>query len=85
MSASPNACASSSGATALMSRWRRNPAAVILPSSANCWMPATLQSTSVIPGFMPPADVAESLLFLASDAAASITGANLVVDRGVVW
>ena len=43
------------------------------------------KSQSVIPGFMPPADVAESLLFLASDAAASITGANLVVDRGVVW
>lgn len=42
------------------------------------------KSTSVIPGFMPPSDVAESVLFLASDAASSITGANLVVDRGVV-
>lgn len=43
------------------------------------------KSQSVIPGFMPPADVAESILFLASDAASSITGSNLVVDRGVVW
>jgi len=28
----------------------------------------------VIPGFMPP-----------TDAASSITGVNLVVDRGVIW
>ncbi|WP_183095111.1 SDR family NAD(P)-dependent oxidoreductase [Nocardioides stalactiti] len=43
------------------------------------------KSQSVMPGFMPPIEVAENLLYLASDAAASVTGANLVVDRGVVW
>jgi meso-butanediol dehydrogenase/(S,S)-butanediol dehydrogenase/diacetyl reductase len=58
-------------------------AAAGLPADANWDLIA--RSTSVIPGFMPPADVAEALLYLASDQAASVTGANLVVDRGVVW
>jgi meso-butanediol dehydrogenase/(S,S)-butanediol dehydrogenase/diacetyl reductase len=58
-------------------------AANSLPADADWTLIA--KSQSVIPGFMPPADVAEAILFLASDAAASITGANLVVDRGVVW
>ncbi len=58
-------------------------AAAGLPATADWNLVA--KSQSVMPGFMPPADVAESLLFLASDAAASVTGANLVVDRGVVW
>lgn len=40
---------------------------------------------SAFPGFMPPSDVCDAVLFLASDNAASITGSNLVVDRGVVW
>jgi meso-butanediol dehydrogenase/(S,S)-butanediol dehydrogenase/diacetyl reductase len=39
----------------------------------------------VIPGMMPPSDVAEALAFLASDAASSITGASLVIDRGTLW
>lgn len=43
------------------------------------------KSQGVIPGFMPPVDIAEAVLFLASDAASSITAANLVVDRGVIW
>lgn len=43
------------------------------------------KSQGAMPGFMPPGDVAEAILFLASDGAASVTGANLVVDRGVVW
>lgn len=44
-----------------------------------------MKSQSAFPGFMPPADVCDSVLFLASDAATSITGSNLVVDRGVVF
>jgi NAD(P)-dependent dehydrogenase (short-subunit alcohol dehydrogenase family) len=33
-------------------------------------------------GFMPPLDIAEAVAYLASDAAASVTGAVLSVDRG---
>lgn len=44
-----------------------------------------MKSTSAFPGFMPPSDVCDAVLFLASDAASSITGSNLVVDRGVVF
>ena len=48
------------------------------------WNLLTSQA-SAFPGFMPPSDVCDAVLFLASDNAASITGSNLVVDRGVVW
>jgi meso-butanediol dehydrogenase/(S,S)-butanediol dehydrogenase/diacetyl reductase len=39
----------------------------------------------VMPGFMPPGDIAEAIAYLASGAAASVTGASLVVDRGTLW
>ncbi|HEX4190507.1 MAG TPA: SDR family oxidoreductase [Marmoricola sp.] len=58
-------------------------AASSLPEDVNWDLIA--KSQSAIPGFMPPADIAEAILFLASDAAASITGSNVVVDRGVIW
>lgn len=54
-----------------------------LPADADWNLVA--RSTSVMPGFIPPPEIAENILFLASDAAKSVTGANLVVDRGVVW
>jgi meso-butanediol dehydrogenase/(S,S)-butanediol dehydrogenase/diacetyl reductase len=44
-----------------------------------------MSQASAFPGFMPPSDVCDAVMFLASDAAVSITGSNLVVDRGVVW
>src|SRR5687768_16448947 len=39
----------------------------------------------VMPGFMPPSDIADALAYLASDAAASVTGSSLIVDRGTLW
>jgi meso-butanediol dehydrogenase/(S,S)-butanediol dehydrogenase/diacetyl reductase len=36
----------------------------------------------LLPGFIPPAQVAEAIAFLASDAATMITGAALVLDGG---
>jgi NAD(P)-dependent dehydrogenase (short-subunit alcohol dehydrogenase family) len=39
----------------------------------------------VLGSFMPPERIAEALAFLASDASASTTGAELVVDGGTLW
>jgi len=36
-------------------------------------------------GMMPPRRIAEALAFLASDASASTTGAELIVDNGTLW
>jgi len=58
-------------------------AAASLPADADVSLFARM--IGVIPGMMPPRDVAESLAFLASDAASSITGASLVIDRGTLW
>jgi len=44
-----------------------------------------MRMTGVIPGFMPPSDIAEAIAYLASDAASSVTGTSLVVDRGTLW
>ena len=41
--------------------------------------------TGVLPGFSAPSDIAESIAYLASDAASSVTGASLVIDRGTLW
>lgn len=54
-----------------------------LPADAD---PALLSRMSpAVPGLMAPDDIAAAVLYLASDAAASVTGANLVVDRGTLW
>jgi meso-butanediol dehydrogenase/(S,S)-butanediol dehydrogenase/diacetyl reductase len=58
-------------------------AAHSLPASVDWQLIA--KSQPVMPGFIPPSDIADAVLYLASDAAASVTGANLVVDRGVIW
>jgi NAD(P)-dependent dehydrogenase (short-subunit alcohol dehydrogenase family) len=45
-----------------------------------------VRMTGVLPGgMMPPAHIADAIAYLASDAAASVTGASLVVDRGTLW
>jgi meso-butanediol dehydrogenase / (S,S)-butanediol dehydrogenase / diacetyl reductase len=41
--------------------------------------------TGVLPGFSAPSEIAEAIAYLASDAAASVTGSSLVIDRGTLW
>jgi NAD(P)-dependent dehydrogenase (short-subunit alcohol dehydrogenase family) len=45
---------------------------------------ATIVGGQALPGLMEPEDVAETYMFLASDAARNITGQSLGVDRGEV-
>lgn len=40
---------------------------------------------SVLSGITEPVDIADAMVYLASDAARSITGAALLVDRGARW
>lgn len=54
-----------------------------LPADVDFGHFARMQGT--IPGQMPPSDIAEAIAYLASDAAASVTGTALVVDRGTLW
>jgi len=55
-------------------------AAASIPADADRKLMARLNS--VIPRFIPPAEIAETIAFLASPAAASITGAALMIDGG---
>ena len=41
--------------------------------------------TGILPGFSQPSEIAEAIAYLASDAAASVTGTSLVIDRGTLW
>ncbi len=58
-------------------------AATSLPADADFSLFSRM--SGVIPGFMPPSDIADAVAYLASDAAASVTGTSLVVDRGTLW
>lgn len=49
------------------------------------WDVVMTRSTSLMPGIAAARDVSEAVLFLASDAARSITAASLTVDRGTVF
>jgi 3-hydroxybutyrate dehydrogenase len=44
----------------------------------------SITGSQALPGLMEPEDMADTYLFLASDAARNITGQSLGVDRGEV-
>lgn len=45
---------------------------------------ANLRMVPLMPGFTEPDEIAEAIAYLASDAARSISGASLVVDRATL-
>lgn len=49
------------------------------------WDAVMSRSTSLMPGIASPRDISDAVLFLASDAAQSITAASLTVDRGTIF
>ena len=53
-----------------------------LPNDLDWSLMARLDN--VIPGFSSPGEIAEAIAYLASDAAASITGTALVIDGGTI-
>jgi meso-butanediol dehydrogenase/(S,S)-butanediol dehydrogenase/diacetyl reductase len=56
-------------------------AAASIPADADKKLMARLNS--LIPRFVPPSEIAEAIAYLASDAAASITGTTLMIDGGI--
>ena len=56
-----------------------------LPPDADFGLFARMMGVLDAGGFMPPSDIADAIAYLASDAAKSVTGAALVVDRGTLW
>lgn len=61
------------------------------PESAKSFVPAGIDMSllarlrGVLPGVTDQGDIAEAIAYLASDAARSVTGTHLVVDRGTTW
>ena len=56
-----------------------------LPADADFGLFARMMGVLHQGQMMPPSDIAEAILYLASDGARSVTGAALVVDRGTLW
>ena len=56
---------------------------LVIPEDIDAALLARLRG--VLPGVTEQGDIAESIAYLASDAAGSVTGTALVVDRGTIW